>query len=66
MTNPLFQKDIISISEFTRDYIELVLKTARTLKDNPRMIFSRASSLVLLSLRVLQELVFHLKPLSTV
>ena len=36
MTNPLFQKDIISISEFTRDHIELVLKTARTLKDNPR------------------------------
>lgn len=36
MTNPLFQKDIISISEFTRDHIELVLKTARSLKDNPR------------------------------
>ncbi len=36
MTNPLFQKDIISISEFTREHIELILKTARQLKENPR------------------------------
>lgn len=36
MTNPLFQKDIISISEFSRDHIELVLKTARELKEHPR------------------------------
>ena len=36
MTNPLFQKDIISISEFTKDHIELLLKTARELKANPR------------------------------
>lgn len=36
MTNPLFQKDIISISEFTRDHLELVLQTARSLKANPR------------------------------
>lgn len=36
MTNPLFQKDIISISEFTRDHIELVLKTAGELKQHPR------------------------------
>ena len=36
MTNPLFQKDIISISEFTKDHIELVLKTARELKAHPR------------------------------
>lgn len=36
MTNPLFQKDIISISEFTREHIELVLKTARELKAHPR------------------------------
>ena len=36
MTNPLFQKDIISISEFTKNHIELVLKTARELKANPR------------------------------
>lgn len=36
MTNPLFQKDIISISEFTRDHIELVLNTARELKAKPR------------------------------
>lgn len=36
MTNPLFQKDIISISEFTRDHIELILKTARELKEHPR------------------------------
>ena len=28
MTNPLFQKDIISISEFSKDHIELILKTA--------------------------------------
>ncbi|MDY6322734.1 MAG: aspartate carbamoyltransferase [Succinivibrio sp.] len=36
MTNPLFQKDIISISEFTKEHIELVLKTARELKAHPR------------------------------
>ena len=36
MTNPLFQKDIISISEFSRDHIELVLKTAHDLKEHPR------------------------------
>ncbi len=36
MTNPLFQKDIISISEFTREHIELILKTAFELKENPR------------------------------
>ena len=36
MTNPLFQKDIISISEFTKDHIELVLKTARELKAHPK------------------------------
>lgn len=36
MTNPLFQKDIISISEFSKDHIELILKTARDLKAHPR------------------------------
>lgn len=36
MTNPLFQKDIISISEFSREHIELILKTAKSLKENPR------------------------------
>ena len=36
MTNPLFQKDIISISEFNRDHLELVLATARSLKEHPR------------------------------
>ena len=36
MTNPLFQKDIISISEFSKDHIELILKTAFELKKNPR------------------------------
>lgn len=36
MTNPLFQKDIISISEFSRDHFDLILKTARSLKENPR------------------------------
>ncbi len=36
MTNLLFQKDIISISEFSREHIELVLKTARELKEHPR------------------------------
>ena len=36
MTNPLFQKDIISVSEFTKEHIELILKTARELKKNPR------------------------------
>lgn len=36
MTNALFQKDIISISEFSRDNIELILDTARRLKENPR------------------------------
>ena len=36
MTNPLFQKDIISISEFTRDHFELVLDTAQKLKEDPR------------------------------
>ncbi|SPT69337.1 aspartate carbamoyltransferase [Anaerobiospirillum thomasii] len=36
MTNALFQKDIISISEFNRDHIELILDTAQKLKDNPR------------------------------
>ena len=36
MTNPLFQKDIISISEFSKDHIELILKTAFELKAHPR------------------------------
>ncbi|MGN0909671.1 MAG: aspartate carbamoyltransferase [Succinivibrio sp.] len=36
MTNPLFQKDIISVSEFTKEHIELILKTARELKAHPR------------------------------
>ncbi len=36
MINPLFQKDIISISEFTREHFELILDTARSLKQNPR------------------------------
>ncbi len=36
MTNPLFQKDIISISEFSRDHIDHVLETALSLKANPR------------------------------
>ena len=36
MTNPLFQKDIISISEFTKEHIELILKTAFELKKHPR------------------------------
>ncbi|MBQ9275703.1 MAG: aspartate carbamoyltransferase [Succinivibrio sp.] len=36
MINPLFQKDIISISEFSKEHIELILKTARELKDHPR------------------------------
>ena len=35
MTNPLFQKDIISISEFSRDHIDHVLETALSLKANP-------------------------------
>lgn len=36
MTNPLFQKDIISISEFSKEHIELILNTARELKAHPR------------------------------
>ena len=36
MINPLFQTDIISISEFSKDHIELILKTARELKEHPR------------------------------
>lgn len=36
MINPLFQKDIISISEFSREHIEIILKTATELKHNPR------------------------------
>ena len=36
MINPLFQKDIISISEFSREHIERILKTATELKHNPR------------------------------
>lgn len=36
MINPLFQKDIISISEFSREHIEIILNTARQLKENPR------------------------------
>lgn len=36
MTNPLFQKDIISISEFTREHIDRVVQTALSLKNNPR------------------------------
>lgn len=36
MTNPIFQKDVISISEFTRDHFEKILKTARSLKETPR------------------------------
>lgn len=36
MPNPLFQKDIISVSEFTKEHIELILETARELKAHPR------------------------------
>lgn len=36
MTNPIFQKDVISISEFTRDHFEKILRTARSLKETPR------------------------------
>lgn len=36
MANNLFNKDIISISEFTRDDLELIIQTAQQLKANPR------------------------------
>ena len=36
MANNLFQKDIISISEFSRDDLELIIHTAQLLKSNPR------------------------------
>ena len=36
MINPLFQTDIISISELTKEHIELILHTARELKQHPR------------------------------
>ena len=35
MGNRLFQKDIISISDFTRDDIALILETAELLKRSP-------------------------------
>ncbi|MCR5536506.1 MAG: aspartate carbamoyltransferase [Succinivibrio sp.] len=36
MINPLFQTDIISVSEFSKEHIELILKTAQELKQQPR------------------------------
>ena len=36
MTNPLFQKDIISISDFTREHFEQILSTAQRLKEQPQ------------------------------
>lgn len=36
MTNPLFQKHIVSISDLSRDDIELIVKTASYLKANPQ------------------------------
>lgn len=36
MANNLFQKDIISISEFSRDDLELIIDTAQRLKASPR------------------------------
>lgn len=35
MVNPLFQKHVISISDFNREELELVVKTAAYLKHNP-------------------------------
>ena len=36
MPNNLFQKNIISISEFSRDDLELIVNTAKKLKTSPR------------------------------
>lgn len=36
MPNNLFQKNIISISEFSRDDLELIVNTAKKLKNSPR------------------------------
>jgi aspartate carbamoyltransferase catalytic subunit len=36
MANPLYQKDIISINDLSREELELVLDTAASLKANPR------------------------------
>ena len=36
MANPLYQKHIVSISELTREQLELIVSTARALKEKPR------------------------------
>ncbi|WP_028115589.1 aspartate carbamoyltransferase [Ferrimonas senticii] len=36
MTNPLYQKDIISISDLTRSEMELIVATAESIKTTPR------------------------------
>ena len=36
MANPLYQKHIVSISELTREQLELIVSTAKTLKEKPR------------------------------
>ncbi|HIP75560.1 MAG TPA: aspartate carbamoyltransferase [Psychromonas hadalis] len=36
MTNPLFQKDIISIADLSREDLELILTTAQSLKKTPQ------------------------------
>lgn len=36
MTNPLYQKDIISIADLSRDELELIVATAKDLKHNPQ------------------------------
>ena len=66
MTNPLFQKDIISISEFTREHIELILKTARQLKENPRDDLLKGRLIGVTFLKVQLVLVYLLKPQFTV
>jgi aspartate carbamoyltransferase catalytic subunit len=35
MTNPLFQKDIISIADLSREDLDLILTTAQSLKKTP-------------------------------
>lgn len=36
MTNPLYQKHIVSITDLTREELELIVSTAESLKTNPR------------------------------
>ncbi|NRB81988.1 MAG: aspartate carbamoyltransferase [Saccharospirillaceae bacterium] len=35
MQNPLFQRDVVSIKDFSREDLELIIKTAQTVKENP-------------------------------